>query len=68
MARKKTEKEQEAFFEEVIESVDAGKKKLNEEYGLDSNRALKLEICDAIEKINNHYYLAIIKRYIDRLM
>lgn len=34
---------------------------------LDSNRALKLEICDKIEKINNRYYLLIIKKYIDNL-
>lgn len=37
------------------------------EKGLDSNRALKLEICDQIEKINNRYYLLIIKKYIDKL-
>ena len=37
------------------------------EKGMDSNRALKLEICDQIEKINNRYYLLIIKKYIDKL-
>lgn len=58
MAKKKNESEK---FEEIINSVDAGKKKD------DSNRALKLEICDAIEKINNRYYLLIIKKYIDQL-
>lgn len=34
---------------------------------LDSNRALKIEICDQIEKINNRYYLLTIKKYIDNL-
>lgn len=78
MARKKTESEK---FEEIINSVDAGKKVPEE--CLDSNRAkeksdispeeldtnssLKLEICDRIEKINNRYYLLIIKKYIDKL-
>lgn len=62
MARKKTESEK---FEEILESVDAGKKVPEE--CLDSNRALKLEICDKIYKINNRYYLLIIKKYIDKL-
>lgn len=62
MAKKKTESEK---FEEIINSVDAGKKK--DDSCLDSNRALKLEICDKIEKINNRYYLLIIKKYIDQL-
>lgn len=63
MAKKKqTEAEK---FEEIINSVDAGKKVPEE--CLDSNRALKLEICDQIEKINNRYYLLIIKKYIDNL-
>lgn len=34
---------------------------------LDSNRALKLQIIDQIEKINNRYYLLIVKKYIDNL-
>lgn len=63
MARKKTESEK---FEEILESVDAGKKS-KVDSGLDSNRALRLEIVDAIEKINNRYYLLIIKKYIDKL-
>lgn len=63
MAKKKqTETEK---FEEILESVDAGKKK--DDSCLDSNRALKLEICDQIEKINNRYYLLIIKKYLDNL-
>lgn len=33
----------------------------------DSNRALKLQIIHQIENINNHYYLMIIKKYIDQL-
>lgn len=37
------------------------------EKGMDSNRALKLEIIEQIEKINNRYYLLIIKKYIDKL-
>lgn len=61
MAKKKTESEK---FEEIINSVDAGKK---DDSCLDSNRALKLEICDKIEKINNRYYLLIIKKYIEKL-
>lgn len=65
--KKKTEAEE---LTEIIlpeEKKEELKKKLNDEYGLDGNRALKLEICDAIEKINNRYYLAIIKKYIDNL-
>lgn len=62
MAKKKNESEK---FEEIINSVDAGKKK--DDSFLDSNRAIKLEICDKIEKINNRYYLLIIKKYIDQL-
>lgn len=68
MARKKTVKPEEVT--EIILPEDKKeelKKKLNDEYGLDSNRALKLEICDTIEKINNRYYLLIIKKYIDNL-
>lgn len=34
---------------------------------MDSNRTLKLDIIDQIEKINNRYYLLIIKKYIDKL-
>lgn len=49
----------------ATETVEEVKKK--DEYGLDSNRALKLEIIDQIEKINNRYYLLIIKKYIDKL-
>lgn len=37
------------------------------EKGLDSNRALKLQIIDQIEKVNNRYYLQVIKKYIDNL-
>lgn len=68
MARKKTVKPEEVT--EIIlpeEKKEELKKKLNDEYGLDSNRALKLEICDTIEKINNRYYLLIIKKYLDNL-
>lgn len=77
MARKKTvtkeDKILEEKFEEILDSVDAGKKVPEEasEYVvnacLDSNRALKLQIIDQIEKINNKYYLQIIKKYIDAL-
>ena len=82
MARKKkSEAEEQAFFEEIIESVDTGKPSVSQaslpkaniaagkkdDSCLDSNRALKLEICDQIEKINNRYYLLIIKKYIDQL-
>ena len=55
MAKKKTEN---VVHEEV---------KADSETCLDSNRALKLEIFDQIEKINNRYYLLIIKKYIDNL-
>lgn len=64
MAKKKIQTQEEKF-EEILESVDAVKKK--DEYGLDSNRALKLQIIDQIEKINNRYYLLTIKKYIDKL-
>lgn len=33
----------------------------------DSNRKIKMEIIDQIEKINNRYYLLIVKKYIDNL-
>lgn len=67
MARKKkTETEEQAFFEEVINSVDAGKK-TEVESELDSNRALRLGIIEQLEKINNRYYLLIIKKYLDNL-
>lgn len=50
-----------------IENVVPEEVKADSETCLDSNRALKLEICDAIEKINNRYYLLIIKKYIEKL-
>lgn len=50
-----------------IENVVPEEVKENSETCLDSNRALRLEIVDAIEKINNRYYLLIIKKYIDKL-
>lgn len=49
-------------FEEIIESVDAGK-----QVPEDSNRLLKLQIIDRIEQVNNRYYLQVIKKYIDNL-
>lgn len=84
MARKKTvtkeDKILEEKFEEILDSVDAGKPSVipaslpeaniaagKKSEGLDSNRALKLQIIDQIEKINNRYYLLIIKKYIDNL-
>ena len=68
MARKK-KTEAEELTEIILpeEKKEELKKKLNDEYGLDSNRALKLEIIDQIEKINNRYYLLIVKKYIDNL-
>ena len=68
MARKK-KTEAEELTEIILpeEKKEELKKKLNDEYGLDSNRALKLQIIDQIEKINNKYYLLIIKKYIDKL-
>lgn len=56
MAKKKTEN---VVPEEVKNDV------ANE--CLDSNRALKLQIIDQIEKVNNRYYLQVIKKYIDNL-
>lgn len=76
MAKKKTESEK---FEEILESVDKGKPSVSpaslpeaniaagNQFLEDCNRLLKLEICDQIEKINNRYYLLIIKKYIDKL-
>ena len=54
MARKK-KTEAEELTEIVLpeEKKEELKKKLNDEYGLDGNRALKLQIIDQIEKINN---------------
>lgn len=68
MARKK-KTEAEELTEIILpeEKKEELKKKLNDEYGMDSNRALKLEICDQIEKINNRYYLLIVKKYIEKL-
>ena len=68
MARKK-KTEAEELTEIILpeEKKKELKKNLNDEYGLDSNRALKLQIIDQIEKINNRYYLLIIKKYIDKL-
>lgn len=54
MARKKTENVNQNF-----EEATGGY--------LDSNRALKLQIIEQIEKINNHYYLATILKYINSL-
>lgn len=62
MAKKKTDVELNVTSEEIQNSFIEDVEK-----GLDSNRALKLEICDAIEKINNRYYLLIIKKYLDNL-
>ena len=63
MAKKKTEN-----FELNVTSEEIQKSFIEDvEKGLDSNRALKLEICDQIEKINNRYYLLIIKKYLDNL-
>lgn len=63
MAKKKqTEAEK---FDEILESVDAGKKLPAEP--VDSNRKIKMDIIDQIEKINNRYYLLIVKKYIDNL-
>lgn len=76
MARKKTEPkyfDTDQIKDEVVEIVipeekkEELKKKINDEYGLDGNRALKIEICEQIEKINNKYYLHVIKKYIDNL-
>ena len=55
MAKKKTE------------NVVPEETKNDAEVKLDSNRALKLQIIDQIEKINNRYYLLIVKKYIDNL-
>ena len=60
MARKKTVTKEEKILEEKSEEI-------MERVCLDSNRALKLQIIDQIEKINNRYYLLIIKKYIDNL-
>ena len=65
--KKKTEAEELTEIVLPEEKKEELKKKLNDEYGLDSNRALKLEIIDQIEKINNRYYLLIVKKYIDNL-
>lgn len=82
MARKKTESEKfEEILESVDkgkpsvspaslpEANIAAGKKVPEAIGgyLYSNRELKLQIIDQIEKINNRYYLLIIKKYIDKL-
>ena len=67
MAKKKVQTEEQKF-EEILESIDAGKNVPEATGGyLDSNRALKLKIIDQIEKINNKYYLLIIKKYVDNL-
>lgn len=55
MARKKTEN---VLPEEVKTEVESE---------LDSNRALRLGIIEQLEKINNRYYLLIIKKYLDNL-
>lgn len=60
MAKKKVQTEADKF-EEIVESIDAGKKIQ------DSDRLLKMQIIDQIEKINNKYYLHVIKKYIDNL-
>lgn len=49
------------------ETVEEAKKKTDVEMELDSNRALRLSIIEQLEKINNRYYLLIIKKYLDNL-
>lgn len=65
-----SEEIQNSFIEDVEKGLDSNRAKEKSEISpeeLDPNSSIKLEICDTIEKINNRYYLQVIKKYIDNL-
>lgn len=73
MARKKKSETEYFDLDQIKDETDkpavspASLPKANIAEPEDSNRKIKMEIIDQIEKINNRYYLLIVKKYIDNL-